>query len=123
MESDLDSFARDGFAGPFPLFTADQCALVSHHWRCGEAPVPRKWEKGQAITDRLVFDLATRPALLRQLRLFLGDNICCGARVFSPVSHGKCIHGIATSKVRRERAGSFRFGLELKTRVASRLFS
>jgi hypothetical protein len=123
MESDFDSFVRDGFAGPFPLFTAEQCALVSHHFRCGEAPVPLKWEKGQAITDRLVFDLATRPALLRQLRLFLGDDILLwGASLLT--REPRQVHPWHwTSKVQRERAGSFRFGLELKTRAASRLFS
>src|SRR5438067_11230990 len=71
----VERFRRDGFFGPVRLFTPGQCSLVLLHFRVGERPEPMKWEKGLAATDRVVFDLATRPALLEYLRLLLGDNV------------------------------------------------
>jgi Protein involved in biosynthesis of mitomycin antibiotics/polyketide fumonisin len=70
-----EAFRRDGFLPPFPLFTRAQCNLVQAHIRWGDPPAPSKWMKGRAVTDKLIFDLATRPALLARVRLLLGDDI------------------------------------------------
>jgi oxalate decarboxylase/phosphoglucose isomerase-like protein (cupin superfamily) len=67
-------FRRDGFIRPIPLLTAGQCSLVLRHFQNGSPELP-KWEKGLAASDRFVFELATRPGLLAQLRLLLGENI------------------------------------------------
>jgi hypothetical protein len=64
-----ESFGRDGFIGPITLFTRAQCDLVMRHFRHGNPPTPLKWEKGQAASDRLIFDFATRPGLLARVRL------------------------------------------------------
>jgi mannose-6-phosphate isomerase-like protein (cupin superfamily) len=70
-----ESFGRDGFIGPITLFTRAQCDLVMRHFRHGNPPTPLKWEKGQAASDRLIFDFATRPGLLARVRLLLGNDI------------------------------------------------
>jgi uncharacterized cupin superfamily protein len=75
MQREFESFRRNGFIGPVPLLTRAQCALVLRHFRNGDAPAPLKWKKGHAASDCLVFDLATRPALLAPLRLLLGNDI------------------------------------------------
>jgi mannose-6-phosphate isomerase-like protein (cupin superfamily) len=70
-----EAFGRDGFLPPFALFTRPQCALVQGHFRWGNPPAASKWSKGQAVSDTLVFDLATRPGLFAWLRPLLGDDI------------------------------------------------
>jgi mannose-6-phosphate isomerase-like protein (cupin superfamily) len=75
MRRERESFGRDGFIGPINLFTRAQCKLVLRHFRHGDPPMPLKWEKGRAASDRLIFDFATRPALLARLRLLLGNDI------------------------------------------------
>jgi len=75
VRRERDSFGRDGFIGPITLFTRAQCQVVLRHFRHGDPPTPLKWGKGQAASDRLIFDLATRPALLARLRLLLGNDI------------------------------------------------
>jgi mannose-6-phosphate isomerase-like protein (cupin superfamily) len=75
MRRERESFGRDGFIGPITLFTRAQCELVMRHFRQGDPPMPLKWEKGRAASDRLIFDFATRPGLLARLRLLLGNDI------------------------------------------------
>src|SRR5947208_4203058 len=75
MRGERDSFGRVGLIGPITLCTRAQCHVVLRHFRHGDPPTPLKWGKGQAASDRLIFDLATRPALLAQLRLLLGNDI------------------------------------------------
>jgi uncharacterized cupin superfamily protein len=70
-----DAFREDGFLPPVPLFTRPQCQLVLNHIRDGHPPDPYKWTKGQAVSDRLIFDLATRSGLLAKLRLLLGNDV------------------------------------------------
>jgi uncharacterized cupin superfamily protein len=69
------SFARDGFVGPLPLFTKEQCALVVRHWGHIQPQVSREWFKGWAAADRFFFDVATRPPLIALLKPLLGDDI------------------------------------------------
>jgi len=75
MQRACESWGRDGFIGPLPLFTRAQCELVLRHFRHGNPPAPLEWAKGQAASDCLVFDIATRPALLARLRLLFGNDI------------------------------------------------
>ena len=70
-----ESFSDNGFVGPVPLFTHAQCALIMHHLRHGNGPEPLAWQKGRAASDHFVLQLATRPALLAQLRFLLGSDI------------------------------------------------
>jgi len=75
-----EAFREDGFLPPVSLFTRAQCQLVLNHIRDGHPPDPYKWTKGQAVTDRLIFDFATRSGLLAKLRLLLGNDVVCGER-------------------------------------------
>jgi len=59
-------FERQGFLGPLPVLTWDQCELIVRHLNRGEGVTPAIWEKGGAITDHLFYDIATQPA--RRLR-------------------------------------------------------
>lgn len=69
------AFREDGFLAPVSLFTQAQCQLVLNHIRDGHPPDPYKWTKGQAVSDRLIFDFATRSGLLAKLRLLLGNDV------------------------------------------------
>lgn len=69
------SFFRDGYYAPIPLLTTAQCDLTRRHLKFGTLPDPLEWEKGRAGTDRFLYDLATRPALLSFLRPLLGEDI------------------------------------------------
>ena len=69
------SLDRDGFSGPVRLFTRDQCAFIVRHWNNVRNDVPAEWRKARAATDRVFFDLATRPSVLELLRPRLGENI------------------------------------------------
>lgn len=69
------AFSRDGFIGPVRLLTPAQCRLALRHVRLQESPEPLGWDKGRAVSDRLLYDLATRPAILDLLRPLLGDDI------------------------------------------------
>src|SRR5947207_147816 len=75
IRRECESFVRDGFIGPITVFTRAQCELTMCHFRRGNSPTPFKLGKGQAASDRLIFGLATRPALLARLRLLLGNDI------------------------------------------------
>jgi mannose-6-phosphate isomerase-like protein (cupin superfamily) len=75
IPSETASFFRDGFYAPIPLLTTAQFDLTRRHLKLGTLPDPLEWEKGRAATDRFLYDLATRPALLSLLRPLLGDDI------------------------------------------------
>jgi mannose-6-phosphate isomerase-like protein (cupin superfamily) len=70
-----------GALGPLPLLSAGECALLARHHAFGKRAEPAMWGKGHAVTDRLLFDVATSPPLLAPLRPLLGpDIILWGAR-------------------------------------------
>jgi oxalate decarboxylase/phosphoglucose isomerase-like protein (cupin superfamily) len=73
--SEAHSFVRDGFLDPIPLFTQAQCDLILRHFRYGDLIPPMDWYKGAAASDRFVYDLTTRPALLDHVKLLLGDDV------------------------------------------------
>jgi quercetin dioxygenase-like cupin family protein len=71
----LASFAREGYAGPFPLYTRAQCALIADYERQTRHPNTLDWPKGRAAADRLFYDLASHPTLIALLRPLLGEDI------------------------------------------------
>jgi mannose-6-phosphate isomerase-like protein (cupin superfamily) len=74
---DVAAFARDGFLAPLPILTAAQCALILRH-----AAATGARGKGLATTDRLFFDVATRPALTAVVETLLGsDTVLWGVEV------------------------------------------
>ena len=68
-------FAAQGFLAPVPLYTAAQSKLVLNHLRSPTLHAPIVWSKGYAPCDRLVYDIATRPALLDILKQILGPDL------------------------------------------------
>jgi mannose-6-phosphate isomerase-like protein (cupin superfamily) len=78
-----DAFARDGFITPVRLLTEAQCALTMAYFRSGAIPEPVEWDKGMAVSERFVFDIATRPALVGKLRRLLGDDIILWGAIFA----------------------------------------
>ena len=68
-------FDVQGFQAPVRLFTASQCQLILNHFRSATLRRPIAWSKGHAAGDRFVYDVATRPALLRMLQQIVGPDI------------------------------------------------
>jgi mannose-6-phosphate isomerase-like protein (cupin superfamily) len=74
-QTTLTDFARDGVIGPIRLFSQAQCRAFAARLRQKGRPDPVCWRKGGAITDRFLYELATRPALISLLTPLLGDDI------------------------------------------------
>jgi quercetin dioxygenase-like cupin family protein len=49
--------------------------VIRRHLAAGKHPEPLDWHKGKAVTDRFLYDLATRSQLLDLLRQLLGADI------------------------------------------------
>ena len=67
--------ARSGYAGPVPLLSPDECAALRQHLDEPDLPAPLDWVKGRAATDRLIYDIATKPNLIALLCPHLGEEI------------------------------------------------
>lgn len=75
-------YKRDGFAGPVPVLTAEECASLASHLASEGCPAPAVWEKGRAITDQRLRTIASDPRILKLLTPILGkDIILWGASV------------------------------------------
>ena len=68
-------FKRDGFIGPVPVLTAEECAELADHLAGDGCPQPAVWEKGRALTDERLRKLAADPRILKLLTPILGENI------------------------------------------------
>ena len=66
---------RDGFLGPIELFTQAECRLIAAYLRRPDLDEPPVWEKARAAHERLLYDLATRPALLEPVTAALGPDV------------------------------------------------
>src|SRR5215217_5015223 len=72
---DLSPFQRDGYLAPVPVLTASECRRLMAHFDRGRRPPPADWEKGAAVTDWLIYRMATNPRLLELLTPMLGKDI------------------------------------------------
>lgn len=82
----LAAYHREGYIGPIPIFTPDQCELISRHFRNDFTRRKAHWNKGWAAIDRLYHDVATRPAVLQPLREIIGDDVILwGASIIARV--------------------------------------
>lgn len=70
-----NAIRQSGVIGPIPFLTPAECAALDRHLIDPDLPPPLESSKGRAITDRTVYDIATRPQLLDLLRPLLGDDI------------------------------------------------
>jgi ectoine hydroxylase-related dioxygenase (phytanoyl-CoA dioxygenase family)/mannose-6-phosphate isomerase-like protein (cupin superfamily) len=68
-------FEREGYIGPRPLFTPEQCKLILRHYEISGVKGSREWPKDLAVKDPVTFDIATRPAILAMLRPLLGEDV------------------------------------------------
>ena len=76
------AFVEDGYLAPVPMLTAAQCKLISDTFRTGSMAKPKVWQKALAVHDRLIFNIATRPATVDLLQQLLGpDVILWGASI------------------------------------------
>ncbi len=74
--------AQLGFSGPVPLLTPAECAALRQHFEDIDLPPPVAWPKGHAVSDRTIYEIASRPQLIALLRPILGDDIVLwGARL------------------------------------------
>lgn len=77
-----EEFDERGFISPVDLLTPLQASLVARHFDDRPRIPGLRWHKGLAATDRLVFEIATRPDLLAMLRELIGpDVVLWGASV------------------------------------------
>ena len=69
------SFARDGFLGPVPILTREECRAIGKHMAEPSRPPPADWHKGGAVTDWLLYRLGASPRLLSLLTPILGEDV------------------------------------------------
>ena len=69
-----DGLQRDGYAGPVRIFTRAECREIASYLR-RKVPEPSVWEKGRAVDERFLYDLATRPAVLEPVTAALGPDV------------------------------------------------
>jgi mannose-6-phosphate isomerase-like protein (cupin superfamily) len=67
-------FVQEGYIGPTPLFTEEQCRLIIKHHRSSGVRGNPKWPKDLAVIDPLLYDLASRPQIVRQVERLLGEK-------------------------------------------------
>jgi len=68
-------FATDGFIGPVDFIPPAECSLLSRYFDDADRPAPLDWSKGSVASDRVVYDVATRPLVASLLRELLGPNV------------------------------------------------
>lgn len=73
-DSRVSAFAHDGFLGPIRLFTSAECRRIAAYLR-QDHPAPPDWEKGRAVRERFLFDLAIQPVLLSLVTTLLGEDV------------------------------------------------
>lgn len=69
------AFARDGFLGPVRIFTRAECRRITAYLQGSRHPAPLDWEKGRAVHERTLYELAIHPALLSPVTAVLGEDV------------------------------------------------
>ena len=75
QDSLTTAFGRDGFVGPFRLFTIAECRSIVSRLKDERRPSPAVWDKGLAVSDRFFYEIATLPHVRALVTELLGDNI------------------------------------------------
>src|SRR5689334_22845554 len=63
-----DRLSRDGFAGPIPLLTLEECAEIVAHEKSGLARDGLDWRKGRAASDPFYARLAADKRFIDLMR-------------------------------------------------------
>ena len=78
---DFEAFARDGFMGPVPIYTPEECFDLFRLMTSDGKPRPKSWEKGHAPRNEIFYRAGSDPRLLALVAPILGpDVILWGAR-------------------------------------------
>lgn len=76
-----EGFARYGFIAPVEVLESERLSAISTHIR-SRRPTPADWHKGRAVTDRVIYEIATDPKLMTLIADCLGaDVILWGADI------------------------------------------
>ena len=68
------TFAMEGVLGPIRLFTPPECRRIVKYLHDHDHPAPADWEKGRAVHERFLFDLAVHPSIMAQVTAVLGND-------------------------------------------------
>ncbi len=68
-------FDRNGYLGPVPLLTREECRGIASYLKRSDLPEPPVWEKGRATHERTLYDLATRPSILERVTETIGTEV------------------------------------------------
>jgi mannose-6-phosphate isomerase-like protein (cupin superfamily) len=74
-ETRADTFAPNGFFGPFRLFSRAECRRIATYLRGSPRPAPADWYKGRGVHERFLYELATRPSVVSLLTAVLGHDV------------------------------------------------
>ena len=78
---DVATYREEGFLGPVGVMSPDEASEVLRRLDSATAPA-LNWSKGMAASRRLIYDIATRPAILGPVGDILGpDVVLWGASV------------------------------------------
>ena len=66
---------ENGFAGPVPVLSAEQCRRFLAVLSDPRRRAPMDWPKGQAVTSRAYYEVATHPAVLAIVDAVLGPDV------------------------------------------------
>ena len=75
MDAGSPLFERDGFIGPVPLLDPEECRAVVEYLGRPDLPEPPDWEKGRAVRERFLYDVATRREVVEPVGEILGDEV------------------------------------------------
>ena len=70
-----EQFARDGYIAPITVLGTFHCKMVMAHLQSATTVRTVEWAKAAAISDRLIYEIATLPSLVQMLRGLIGNDI------------------------------------------------
>jgi quercetin dioxygenase-like cupin family protein len=119
-----DEIAQLGCCGPIPLLSSDECAALDAHFNDPDLVPPLGWTKGHAVTDRTIYDIATRPGLIAILKPLLGENIVLWAAriVHRPPGNSHPWHTDMESAAPDSRVVSVWIGIRNASRASGLVF-
>jgi mannose-6-phosphate isomerase-like protein (cupin superfamily) len=71
---DIEQFRASGWTGPVDLLTEKETQLLSSYLQSDEPAAPSVWSKGLAVTNRIIYELASDSRIKSILEELLGQN-------------------------------------------------
>lgn len=121
VDGTTQQFVREGFLGPVPLFTASECHRIAAYLRREDHPAPAEWQKGRAVSERFLYDLAVHPRLLPLVTALIGEDVLLWAAsaVSRAPGEGQPFHTDIESSIVEGRFVSVWIGLENTSRESA----